>query len=151
VVEIKIPALRERLEDIPLLAEYFLQRITRKNGMARIRISAEAIATLQAHHWPGNVRELENTIARACALASSSILLPADIPLASSPRKSPAGFMAALDQLINAAPTDTDLLDWISREISKRILERADGDLKEAANTLRLPISDLRKLLAAKE
>jgi DNA-binding NtrC family response regulator len=151
VVEIKIPALRERLEDIPLLAEYFLQRITRKNGMARIRISAEAIATLQAHHWPGNVRELENTIARACALASSSILLPADIPLASSPRKSPAGFTAALDQLINAAPTDTELLDWVSREISKRILERADGDLKEAAHTLQLPIADLRKLLASKE
>ncbi|MEX1114099.1 MAG: sigma-54 dependent transcriptional regulator [Akkermansiaceae bacterium] len=151
VVEIKIPALRERLEDIPLLAEYFLQRITRKNGMARIRISAEAIATLQAHHWPGNVRELENTIARACALASSSILLPADIPLASSPRKSPAGFAAALDQLINAAPTDTDLLDWISREISKRILERADGDLKEASNTLHRPIPELRKLLSSKD
>ncbi len=91
VVEIKIPALRERMEDIPLLAEYFLQRITRKNGMARIRISAEAITTLQSHHWPGNVRELENTIARACALASSQILLPADIPLASAPRKSAAG------------------------------------------------------------
>jgi DNA-binding NtrC family response regulator len=151
VVEIKIPPLRDRLEDIPLLAEYFLQRITRKNGMARIRISTEATATLQEHHWPGNVRELENTIARACALASSNILLPADIPLASSPRKSPAGFTAALDQLINAAPTDTELLDWINREISKRILERADGDLKEAANTLQLPISDLRKLLAPKD
>jgi len=151
VVEIKIPALRERLEDIPLLAEYFLQRITRKNGMARIRISAEAIATLQTHHWPGNVRELENTIARACALASSSILLPADIPLASSPRKAPAGFATALDQLINAAPTDTDLLDWISHEITKRILERADGDLKQASNAMHLPLTELRKLLASKD
>jgi len=151
VVEIKIPALRERLEDIPLLAEYFLQRITRKNGMARIRISAEATATLQAHHWPGNVRELENTIARACALASSNILLPADIPLASAPRKSTVGFTTALDQLINAAPTDHDLLDWLNREISKRILERADGDLKEASKTLNLAIPDLRKLLAQKD
>ncbi len=150
VVEIKIPALRERLEDIPLLAEYFLQRITKKNGMARIRISAEATATLQAHHWPGNVRELENTIARACALASSSILLPADIPLASAPRKSSAGFVASLDQLINAAPTDHDLLDWVNREISKRILERADGDVKEASKTLNLPMAELRKLLSQK-
>ncbi len=151
VVEIKIPALRERLEDIPLLAEYFLQRITKKNGMARIRISAEAVATLQAHHWPGNVRELENTIARACALASSNILLPADIPLASAPRKSTVGFTTSLDQLINAAPTDHDLLDWVNREISKRILERADGDLKEASKTLNLAIPDLRKLLAQKD
>lgn len=151
VVEIKIPALRERLEDIPLLAEYFLQRITRKNGMARIRISAEAVATLQTHHWPGNVRELENTIARACALASSHILLPADIPLASAPRKSPAGFNAALDQLINAAPTSVDLLDWLNGEIAGRILERCDGDLKEASKTLNLPMPELRKLLARKE
>lgn len=150
VVEIKIPALRERREDIPLLAEFFLQRITRKNGMARIRISAEAIATLQAHHWPGNVRELENTIARACALATSSILLPADIPLASSPRKALTGFPNTLDQLINAAPTDSDLLRWINSEIVKRILERSDGDLIEAAKVLNVPITDLRSLLASK-
>jgi DNA-binding NtrC family response regulator len=151
VVEIKIPALRERMEDIPLLAEYFLQRITRKNGMARIRISAEAITTLQSHHWPGNVRELENTIARACALASSQILLPADIPLASAPRKSAADFTAALDQLINAAPSGEDLLEWLSAEIAGRVLERADGDLKEASNTLNLPLADLRKLLSHKK
>ena len=151
VVEIRIPALRDRLEDIPLLAEYFLQRITRKNGMARIRISAEAVSTLQSHTWPGNVRELENTIARACALASSQILLPADIPLASAPRKKPAAFTAAIDQMINAAPSGVELLDWLGNEVAKRILERADGDLKKAATVLHLPIADLRKLLAFKE
>jgi DNA-binding NtrC family response regulator len=151
VVEIKIPALRERLEDIPLLAEYFLQRITRKNGMARIRISAEAITTLQSHHWPGNVRELENTIARACALASSHILLPADIPLASAPQKSPAAFNAAIDQLINGAPSGVDLLAWLSGEVAGRVLERSDGDLKVASNTLNLTLADLRKILAKTE
>ncbi len=150
VVEIKIPALRERMEDIPLLAEYFLQRITRKNGMARIRISAEAITTLQSHHWPGNVRELENTIARACALATSQILLPADIPLASSPRKSPAGFAAAIDQVINDAPSGTDLIAWLSSEIAGRVLDRAGGDLKEASIALNIPLAELRKLLAQK-
>ena len=151
VVEIKIPALRERLEDVPLLAEYFLQRITKKNGMARIRISAEAAATLQSHDWPGNVRELENTIARACALASSHILLPADIPLASAPRRSRAGFTAALDQLIDAAPGGVDLLEWLGSEVASRMLERCDGDFKEAARSLHLPMVHLRKLLARKE
>ena len=151
VVEIKIPALRERLEDVPLLAEYFLQRITKKNGMARIRISAEAVATLQSHHWPGNVRELENTIARACALACSHILLPADIPLASSPRRSPSGFTAAIDQLVDAAPGGIDLLEWLSSEVAGRILERSDGDFKEASRTLNLPMADLRKLLARRD
>jgi DNA-binding NtrC family response regulator len=151
VVEIKIPALRERMEDIPLLAEYFLQRITRKNGMARIRISAEAIVTLQSHHWPGNVRELENTIARACALASSQILLPADIPLASAPRKSSASFLAAIDQVINAAPAGEDLIGWLSGEVAGRILDQSDGDLKEASNRINMPLADLRKLLALKK
>ncbi len=147
VVEIRIPALRERIEDIPLLAEFFLQRITRKNGMARIRLTAEAINLLQSHTWPGNVRELENTIARACALATSNILLPADIPLASIPGKSPAMLNGAIDQLINLAPTDEDLLNWASREIAGRMVERADGDLKEAALALQLSVADLRSLL----
>ncbi len=151
VVEIKIPALRDRLEDIPLLAEYFLQRLTRKNGMARIRISAEAVAVLQSHHWPGNVRELENTIARACALASSQILLPADIPLASAPRRSPALFSAAIDQLIDTAPSGVDLLDWLAGEVAGRVLERSDGDFKKASATLKVPVPELRKILAKKE
>ncbi|HLP77285.1 MAG TPA: sigma 54-interacting transcriptional regulator, partial [Candidatus Paceibacterota bacterium] len=147
VVEIRIPPLRERREDIPLLAEFFLQRITKKNGMARIRLSAEAVNTLQSHHWPGNVRELENTIARACALASSNILLPADIPLASAPGKSPAAVSAALDQLINHAPADEDPLEWITREVVGRVVERADGDLKNAAVQLNLPVAEIRKHL----
>jgi len=147
VVEIPIPPLRERREDIPLLAEFFLQRITRKNGMARIRLSAEAVNTLQSHNWPGNVRELENTIARACALASSSILLPADIPLASAPGKSPAAVSAALDHLINLAPAGGDLLAWLTREVTGRLVERSGGDLKQASVLLNLPAAELRKLL----
>jgi DNA-binding NtrC family response regulator len=147
VVEIRIPALRERLEDIPLLAEFFLQRITRKNGMARIRLTAEAVNLLQSHTWPGNVRELENTIARACALATSNILLPADIPLASIPGKSPALLTNAIDQLINLAPTDDDLFAWAKREIAGRIVERADGDLKKAALSLHLSVAGLRDIL----
>jgi DNA-binding NtrC family response regulator len=148
VVEIRIPPLRERVEDIPLLAEFFLQRITRKNGMARIRLSAEAVNVLQSHTWPGNVRELENTIARACALASSSILLPSDIPLASAPAKSPAMVSQAIDHLINVAPTDGSLLDWIARETAGRALDLGAGDIKEAAAMLRIPAAELRKLLA---
>ncbi len=148
VVEIRIPALRERPEDIPLLAEYFLQRITRKNGMARIRISAEAITALQTHNWPGNVRELENTIARACALASSNILLPADIPLATAPDKSAIGMARALDQMINSAPTGVHLIDWLSKEVAGHVLDRSNGDLKTASTTLGVEVPELKKLLS---
>lgn len=150
VVELRIPPLRERPEDIPLLAEYFLQRITRKNGMARIRISAEATASLSEHHWPGNVRELENTIARACALASSQILLPGDIPLASAPARTSA-LAYGLDQVINAAPSNTPLMDWVSKQVVGRLLDRSGGDLKEAAATLGVQLADVKRILASKD
>ncbi len=151
VVEIHIPPLRERPEDIPLLADYFLRRITRRNGMARIRLSAEAVAALQAHRWPGNVRELENTIARACALASSEVLLPGDIALARAPAATRAGLHKALDQLLLAAPTGTDALAWLAREAAARALERAGGRLKAAAGELGIPVAELRRLLGTPE
>jgi DNA-binding NtrC family response regulator len=147
VVELRIPPLRERPEDIPLLAEYFLQRITKKNGMARIRISAEATASLSSHHWPGNVRELENTMARACALASSQILLPADIPLASAPGK--ASVLAqSLDMLINSAPSDTPMLEWFSKQLVGRLLDRTGGDLKDAAAVLGVELAEIKRILS---
>lgn len=147
VVELRIPPLRERPEDIPLLAEYFLQRITRKNGMARIRISAEASASLSSHHWPGNVRELENTMARACALASSQILLPADIPLASAPEKSSV-LAQSLDHIINSAPSDTPMLEWFSKQLVGRLLDLNGGDLKDASVVLGIELAEMKRILS---
>ena len=148
VVEIRLPPLRERSEDIPLLAEFFLQRITRKNGMARIRLSAEGIAALQAHRWPGNVRELENTIARACALASSTVLLPADIPLAAAPGSEKGAVRHAVDRLFDSVPAGENAIDWISRELAACALDRHSGDIKEASSALGIGAADLRRILA---
>jgi transcriptional regulator with GAF, ATPase, and Fis domain len=147
VVEIRIPPLRERPEDIPLLAEFFLQRITRKNGMARIRLSAEAIQALQAHRWPGNVRELENTIARACALASSNVLLARDIPLAAAPGATTNALRDALDRILNAAPAGVNVPEWLQRELLAHVVDRSQGDIKEAALRLGVQVADLRKLM----
>jgi DNA-binding NtrC family response regulator len=119
----------------------------RLNVMARIRISAEATASLSSHHWPGNVRELENTMARACALASSQILLPADIPLASAPGK--ASVLAqSLDMLINSAPSDTPMLEWFSKQLVGRLLDRTGGDLKDAAVVLGVELADIKRILS---
>jgi DNA-binding NtrC family response regulator len=148
VVEIRLPPLRERAEDIPLLAEFFLQRITRKNGMARIRLSAEAISTLQQHRWPGNVRELENTIARACALASSTVLLPADIPLAAAPGSEKGAIKQSIDRLLDTVPAGENAIAWFARELAACALDRHAGDLKEAASALGIGTTDLRKILA---
>ena len=80
VVRIHIPPLRRRVEDIRLLAEYFLQRQTDQGKSRSISLSTEAIALLEKYDWPGNVRELENLIERACVLATSNVLLPRDLP-----------------------------------------------------------------------
>lgn len=146
VVEVKLPPLRERAEDIPLLAEFFLQRITRKNGMARIRLSAEAVSLLQSHNWPGNVRELENTIARACALASSNVLLPSDIRLATAPGKPESEIKEHVQALIDAMPGE-NANSWLLNQIAEEVLERNNGEVKEAAASLGMTVAAFRKWL----
>jgi two-component system nitrogen regulation response regulator GlnG len=83
-VRIQIPPLRQRTEDIRLLAEYFLQKVAIQKHLLRLEISEEAFRVLEAYAWPGNVRELANTIERACVLATSDLLTPKDFPLGSS-------------------------------------------------------------------
>jgi two-component system nitrogen regulation response regulator GlnG len=84
VVRIHIPPLRERREDVRLLAEFFLQRQSARRRGLTLRFTEDALALLEAYDWPGNVRELENTIQRACALSNTDVLLPSDIPLGST-------------------------------------------------------------------
>jgi len=79
VVTIALPPLRERREDIPLLATHFLQTYRAANDQPPCTISSEAMTLLVAHNWPGNVRELQHTIERAAALTSNRVLLPGDL------------------------------------------------------------------------
>ena len=80
VITIQIPPLRERREDIPLLAQHFLRRFAAKNAKAISGFTEEALDLLQTYAWPGNVRELENVIERAVVLSRSSMISPADFP-----------------------------------------------------------------------
>jgi two-component system response regulator HydG len=79
VVNLRIPPLRDRRQDIPLLVQYFLDREERENGVAR-SLSDEALRAVMGYEWPGNVRELESAIERACALSSGPILNIGDMP-----------------------------------------------------------------------
>jgi two-component system response regulator HydG len=79
VVNLRLPSLRDRREDIPLLAAHFLDRISRDHG-AKFTLSDEALRTMMRYDWPGNVRELENSVERACALSSGPILHLGDLP-----------------------------------------------------------------------
>jgi two-component system response regulator HydG len=79
VVNLRLPALRDRREDIPLLAAHFLDRITKSQGR-KFTLNDEALRTMMRHDWPGNVRELEHAIERACAMSSGPVLQLGDLP-----------------------------------------------------------------------
>lgn len=148
VVEISIPPLRARQEDIPILAEFFLDRIARKNGTARMRLTGEAIEHLQKHNWPGNVRELENTMARACALASNDILIPEDIPIG----KNPASLVGSLDDALalileHSRREGINILDFVRQELIRHTLEHCGHDFREAARLLGVTQAALKKSL----
>ncbi len=79
VLSLKIPPLRDRRQDVPLLAQYFLDRMARETGQERL-LSDDALKVMLAYDWPGNVRELENCLERACALTTGPMIHVADLP-----------------------------------------------------------------------
>src|SRR3954470_21530384 len=81
VVRIQLPPLRQRTEDIRILAEYFLRKVAMQKALPQVKISEDAIRVLEQYNWPGNVRELENTLQRTVVLSTSGVILPKDIPL----------------------------------------------------------------------
>ena len=159
VVELKIPPLRERVDDIPHLADFFLKKIVKRQGIGSsgssdaMRISDEALEKLCRQPWPGNIRELENTLARACALASSDVLLPDDIVLTESPRRAIVGTISreGVQRIISQAPIGESVIDWISERIVEEGLTLAKGDLQEAADSLSITVKELKKRVAATE
>jgi Nif-specific regulatory protein len=80
VVQIRMPALRERKEDIPLLADHFLGLFRKERGPAPVRFTREALDRMQAYNWPGNVREMKNAIERAVVMGSSTEITAEDLP-----------------------------------------------------------------------
>ena len=80
VINIELPPLRERISDIPLLGQHFLEAVCEDSGKAVTGFSDEALSALRRYHWPGNVRELQNVIERAVLLGKGSLILPEDLP-----------------------------------------------------------------------
>src|SRR4029077_10495766 len=76
-----VARLRQVKDDSRLLAEYFLKKIATQKHLPQLKLSEEGVKLMEDYPWPGNVRELENTIQRACVLATSDVVLPKDIPL----------------------------------------------------------------------
>jgi DNA-binding NtrC family response regulator len=142
VVSIRIPPLRERREDIPLLAEHFAQKHGRAEGSA---ISPEARELLVAYDWPGNVRELENAVARALALNPSGVVIPEDLPDAihlaqAEPAPVPL-----------PPPGDRPTLAELERRYASQVLGETGGNKTRAAEILGIDRKTLYRILGERE
>lgn len=127
VIPIVLPPLRERREDIPLLANHFVAKYCRKNGLEPKRLSAKALKLLIDHPWPGNVRELENVIERAVLISPSRDINPGTLfPEAEGRDESPQ----ALRQTIKTA------MEMLERKKIIEATEKAKGIRSEAARIL---------------
>jgi DNA-binding NtrC family response regulator len=133
VVRLRLPPLRERPEDIPMLAKHFLRKYCAETGKTMPGISAEAMELLKTHPWPGNVRELENAIERAVVLGGSSLISPADLGLRLG---TPAGQSeTAPDAMIGPFH---DSVGQFKRALIRHALEAANGNQTRAAEALGL-------------
>src|SRR5882757_4936186 len=101
VVRLRLPPLRERVEDVPQIVDYFIQSMAKAKKTRARKVSPEALAILCRHNWPGNVRELENMIYRSAVIAQSDTILPKDLPdeVRGVTAAEPAGLEALFDQL----------------------------------------------------
>jgi Nif-specific regulatory protein len=137
VVTIETPPLREHLEDIPLLVQFFITKIGANCGRTGLGISEEALSILQRHTWPGNVRELQNVIERAIVLGSGKLVLPEDLPRelyrAENASHSPSGYHDSLKQK--------------RKELILDAVVRANGKMTEAARMLDLQSTYLHRLV----
>jgi DNA-binding NtrC family response regulator len=148
VVPIRLPALRERIEDIPSLAEHFVNKVCEFEDLPVKRLTRDAMERLLDYHWPGNVRQLENAIETAIALSGArSELVADDFRLPDTPVRRPVTL-----QLVPSIAVPEHGLDFertvgrFEREILEQALKRTNGNKKRAAEMLRLK----RTTLAAK-
>jgi two-component system NtrC family response regulator len=141
VVSIFLPPLRERREDIPLLAAHFLDKYTKENQVEIAGFTGAAMDYLTAYEWPGNVRQLENVVERCTVLARSDTIDADDLP--PEIKDEEAQFKSAVDLLpseLNLAET----MDKIEGALVKRALARADFVQVKAAEMLGLSKSNLQ-------
>lgn len=158
VVPIEVPALRDRPEDIPVLAQHFLERLANENDSLPAKFSKEALRELVSHAWPGNVRELENVVQRAAIQSGFSTIRPQDLP----PLRATLGARAAvaqgegledfvarhMDELLARSATGeiwAETMGVVEKTLLERALERCGGVRLRAADLLGIHRNTLRK------
>jgi DNA-binding NtrC family response regulator len=132
VIPIRLPSLRERPDDIPLLAQHFLDRVAARSGRRFDGFSDEAMEWLRKHRWPGNVRELENVVERAATLARGLVITLADL---STEFVSPQG----------SEPSLRPTLGELESQYIRRVLAETKGDKAAAARILGISVRTLQR------
>jgi DNA-binding NtrC family response regulator len=148
VIPLEMPALRERIEDIPLLVNHFLQKNAAQSGAEPKKIDPKAIEVLSSYRWPGNVRELENAIERACALCEEGLIRVSDLPpqivrqSANPPEQSVSGLPVGqtLDEFVTAQ----------ERRYIEETIKLNGGSRDKAAKMLGVSMATLYRKLEVK-
>ncbi|PYC28125.1 sigma-54-dependent Fis family transcriptional regulator [Aquipseudomonas alcaligenes] len=139
VIELRVPPLRERREDIPLLADTMLRRLAEGSGLPAAKLTGEALDKLKCYRFPGNVRELENMLERAYTLCEDDLIQAADLRLADAAPASDSGD-ASLAQIDNLE----DYLEEIERKLIMQALEETRWNRTAAAQRLGLTFRSMR-------
>ncbi len=142
VISVHMPPLRERMEDVPLLATHFLEKYARKNRRDIRGITPEAMELLTTYPWPGNVRELENAMERAVVLATGDLITPRELP---SEITGTTDFVPAI-----TVPLGTPL-EEIKQRLIHETLKITDGDKRAAAKILGIAVRTIYRRLSEDE
>jgi DNA-binding NtrC family response regulator len=134
-VEINLPLLQDRIEDIPLLVEHFLLKFTHKYKKNIKSVNSTAMKKLRQYSWPGNVRELQHAVERAVILSESKILQPNDFMLKTTQNASNDGTLSTFN------------IEDIERDVIQRALRKYDGNISQAAKELGLTRASLYRRL----
>ncbi len=134
VVHLHLPPLRQRQEDIPMLAAHFINKYVQENLRGKTRITPEALKILVQYAWPGNVRELENVMERAVILCSNNVISPHDLPAELAP--DPTESKLDIDRFIPLATPLPEALEAIEEQMIRRALEKSGQIQVRAAELL---------------
>ncbi len=135
-VEIHLPPLRDRLDDIPLLANHFLETYNQKYRKNISKIAPNTIKKLQKYSWPGNIRELQHAIERAIIMSDTEVLSPDDF-----------FFLAQKPENNNTVEADNFNLDEVEKNVIQRAVNKHNGNISKAAKELGLTRASLYRRL----
>jgi two-component system, NtrC family, response regulator PilR len=153
VIPVRVPPLRERTEDVPLLANHFLKKYATAAGRSIVRMHAPSLQALCGYDWPGNVRQLENTIERAVALETNDELhveLPVERPKARAAAASAGGGVFAENGGNLSLPEGMGMENYVAgieRSLLQNALNQSGGVQTKAADALGISYRSFRHLM----